>query len=493
MTDLVQYDKWGDSGMRVLVVGPTSYFGRRLTQRLFNSEGIRLRLLVRDIRRVEDTVRQNAEIVDGDVSDRDVLRRALRDIDVAYFPIRFFETDKEFSRLSQSFAEEFRDACIEAGVKRIVYLGVAGREDTGDIWMSTAARIGELLSSCPENMSTIWLRTGFVIGSGSALFEMLRNLIQKCPVLPIPQWTEMKINAIGVDDILEYLVQAKDLEVQDSVIVTVSMPAMSFREMLTVSAKVMRLRRLLIALPCKAYRMSSLLLGLLTPFSFSVASLLIRMIDSGVNLHSDTGNDSAQKYFPQISPLPFEEAVERAIESVEKEQVISRWIDSLAGISYADDEYDIRSSVYRDIKRKSFGDIPPHRIFQAVKSIGGRRGWFTFDFLWQMRGLLDKFAGGFGTSVGKRVESDVRIGDMIDVWKVVDVQENRRLLLEAQMKVFGKAWLEFTIEGNTLTQTAYHYPRGLMGRLYWYSMLPFHLFIFRDMIAAIVRRAHEDD
>ena len=482
-----------ESNVNVLLVGPTSYIGMRLTDRLLDGEGVCLRLLVRDARRVGDTVRQHSEIVEGDVSDNAVLRQALNNIDVAYFPLRFFETGTKFSELSQPFAEKFRDACISAGVKRIVYLGVAGRKDTDGMLPGSASDIGELLSSCPEKISSVWLRAGFVIGSGSALFEALRNLIQKCPVLLIPKWMEMKIIPIGVADILEYLIQAKDLEVQGNAVVDVGMPPMSFREMLSVSAEVIGLRRPFIPVPFKAPRLSAILLGIVTPFSFPVALFFIRLIDSGGNRYDAQGNDSAQKYFPQIAPRSFKAVIERALKAVEREQVISRWTDSLADISYAYDEYDLSSSVYRDIKKKSFGDIPPQRIFRAVKSIGGTRGWFTFDLLWRIRGLLDKLTGGFGTSVGRRSDSDVRIGDWIDVWKVVDVKENRRLLLEAQMKVFGKAWLEFRIEGNTLIQTAYHYPRGLMGRLYWYSMLPFHVFIFKDMINAIVIRAEDED
>jgi uncharacterized protein YbjT (DUF2867 family) len=432
--------------MNVLIVRPESYLGVRLTQRLLEAGNVRLRLIVSDVRRLSVSARERAEIVEGDIFDGSLLDRALKGIEVAYFPIRFVGTEKEFLELSQAFAEQFREACIRAGVKRIVYLGVPGAKTAGVNWTGTAASIGNILSSCSEKISTVWFRAGFVIGSGSALFEVLRNLIQKSPVLLIPQWMDRKINPIGVDVVLEYLVRAKDIEVKDNVIADIGMPAMSFREMLTISSRVMGLTRPLIPFPFKANSISLLLLALLTPFSFSLASLFIRMLDSEESLLSDAGNRSAQQYFPEISQISFEEAVRRAIKAVEKEQVISRWTDSLAGISYAADESDISRSVYRDIKKKSFGDIPPHNIFRSVKAIGGRRGWFTFDFLWRIRGLLDKFMGGFGTSVGKRVDSDVRIGDMVDVWKVVDLKEDRRLLLEAQMKVFGKAWLEFIIE-----------------------------------------------
>jgi uncharacterized protein YbjT (DUF2867 family) len=478
--------------MNVLLVRPESYLGVRLTQRLLGSENVRLRLLVQDVRRVSVSAREGVDIVEGDIFDKNLLARAFEGIDVAYFPIRFFGTDKKFIELSQTFANQFLDACIRARVKRIVYLGVPVPKTAGIAWTDSAARIGEIVSSCPEKIRTVWFRAGFVVGSGSALFEVLRNLIQKSPVLLIPQWMGKKINPIGVDVLLEYLVRAKDIELKENIIADIGMPAMSFREMLTVSSGVMGLKRFLIPLPVRAYGIFRLLLVLLTPLSFSLASVFTRMLDSEESLLSDTGNRNAREYFPGISTGTFRETVGRAVKAVEKEQVISRWTDSLAGISYSDDEYDMSRSVYRDVKKKSFGDIPPQNIFRSVKAIGGRRGWFTFDFLWRVRGLMDKFMGGFGTSLGKRVDSDVRVGDMVDVWKVVDLKEDRRLLLEAQMKVFGKAWLEFIIDGNTLIQTAYHYPKGLMGRLYWYSMLPFHVFIFTDMINSILRRAREE-
>ena len=203
--------------------------------------------------------------------------------------------------------------------------------------------------------------------------------------------------------------------------------------------------------------------------------------------------ETAPHYFPGIFPLTFQGALAKELNAIEHDQVISRWTDSLVGLSYADPEDEISRAVYRDIRKMDFGSVPPEKIFRAVKSIGGKHGWFTFDILWKMRGFIDKLAGGFGTALGKRVESELRIGDMLDVWKVVDLKESKRLLLEAHMKVAGKGWLEFNIEGTTLIQTAYHLPKGLLGRLYWYSMLPFHFFIFRDMIENIVKRAQTND
>jgi uncharacterized protein YbjT (DUF2867 family) len=474
----------------VLVAWPGSYIGRRLSRKLLEQDNVKLRFLVPDARRMSEFAHHDIEIVVGDALEDDcVLRSSLRGIHVAYFPLRYLGTDREFGNLTRKFAERFRDACRAEGVTRVVYLGMLGGEETGNEFMDTMDDVGAILSSIPDVVQTVWLRAGFVLGSGSILFEILRNMVQKSPVLIIPRWMELKVSPIGVYNLVDYLVRAKDLE--RTVITDIGLPPMSIREMLVLTSRAMGLRRIFIPVPFSFRRLTSCILMLTTPFSYSLASLVIRTVQSAKQEAFHAVQDTVPPCFLDITPFPFETAIERTIAAIEREQVYSRWTDSLSGISYTDDEEELVKSVYHDVKSRDFGEISPQQIFRAVTSIGGRQGWFSFDILWQIRGLMDKFAGGFGTSVGRRVESDLRVGDLLDVWKVVDLQENRRLLLEAQMKVFGKAWLEFRIEGNTLTQTAYHYPRGLMGRLYWYAMLPFHAFIFKDMIDSIVRRARE--
>jgi Protein of unknown function (DUF2867) len=213
------------------------------------------------------------------------------------------------------------------------------------------------------------------------------------------------------------------------------------------------------------------------------------MVVAAGKTHGNLRQENARRLFPGIVPATFEEAVSRAVEAIEHEVVISRWTDSIDPIAASDEEKGMSRSLFRDVRRESTGTVPPEKIFRAVKSIGGKKGWFHFDILWRIRGVLDKLAGGYGGSVGRRAGEDLRVGDILDVWKVIDLREGKRLLLKARMKVAGEAWLEFRIEGNTLVQTAYHYPKGLTGRLYWYSMVPFHAFIFRDMVRSIVRRA----
>jgi hypothetical protein len=313
------------------------------------------------------------------------------------------------------------------------------------------------------------------------MFELLRNIVQKIPLIITSPWMNAQISPLGVADVIEYLVRVKDIEAKGNLRIDIGSEHTSFKEMLKEAADVMGLRRVFVPLPFTARRLSSFLLMLATPFSYSLSSVFIQALEDG----------AARQYFPGITPLAFRNALEEAILEIEKDQVTSRWVDTLGDFFYVSSEEDIARAVYRDVQSMHFGDLPPYKIFRAVKSIGGRRGWFTFDFLWRIRGFLDKLAGGYGTAMGRRAISDLRPGDLLDVWKVVDLKEDRRLLLEAQMKVFGKAWLEFKIEDDSLIQTAYYYPKGLFGRIYWYSMLLFHAVIFRDMIRNIIKEANE--
>ena len=481
----------GENGKtNVLLAAPTSYLGRRLMLKLLARPEVRLRVLVADRRNLGRFPPGAApEIVVGDIFDEGVLRRAAKGIDAAYFPVRFLGTDPEFDRQVKIFAAKFRDACAAEGVGRIIFLGVLTRKETRNESIQAMIATGEILSALPERIPTVWLQAGFILGSGSLLFDVLSNLVQKAPVLPTPRWMETRISVIGARDLQEYLFQAITIPLSGNVEVEIGLPPSSLREMLAATARVMGLKRVFLPVPIKAKRLSPAMLMLLTPFSVPLSSMFIRMVVAAGKTHGNIPQENALRHFSGIVPATFEEAVSRAVEAIGQEEVVSRWTDSIDPIAASDEEKGMSRSMFRDVRRESFGTVPPKKIFRAVKSIGGKEGWFSFNVLWRIRGMLDKLAGGYGVSVGRRTEEGLRVGDILDVWKVIDLREGKRLLLKAQMKVGGEAWLEFRIEGNTLVQTAYHYPKGLTGRLYWYSMVPFHAFIFRDMIRSIVRRA----
>ena len=476
--------------MKILLTDATGYLGRRLKNRLLEEEDVRLRLFVRDARQLSESTKQNIDIIEGDIHDRGTIKMAVDGIDVVYYPIRFLGAlwESEFDRDS---VQSFRDACIEAGVKRLIYVGLNIADNTSIKFLRDVIRTAEILRARPENIQTIWLRTGVLLGSGSVMFELLSNIVQKIPVIILSPWMKTKMSPVGVTDVIEYLIRTKDLEMKDNIIIDIGSEPITFKDMLKTAAEVMGLRRIFIPLPFSARRLSSFLLALATPFSYSLASALIKALESGEIRPVSATDEVPKRYFPDISPMSFRDALKEAILEIEKDQLTSRWVDTLPKMFRVSLDQDIAKAVYQDVRIMSIGDVPPYKIYNAIKSIGGRKGWFTFDFLWRIRGFLDKLAGGYGTAMGKRSISNLRVGDMLDVWKVVDLTENRRLLLEAQMKVFGRAWLEFKIEGDNLIQTAYHYPNGFLGRLYWYSMVPFHAVIFRDMIRSIIKQAHE--
>lgn len=296
--------------MKVLLTGATGYIGRRLKERLLEDETLRLRLFVRNERKIRDKYRNQVEIIQGSTFDTKSLRKALEGIDVAYYLIHSMGTKGDFAKLDRLSAENFLDACIDADVKRIIYLGGLGRKDTASRHLLSRIETGEILSSRSECIQTIWFRAGIIIGSGSASFEIIRNLVQKIPLMTTPRWVHTKTQPIGISDVLEYLFQAKDIDTKNNLIVDIGSNQMSFKEMLTRASKVMGLKRILIPVPLLTPRLSSYWLILMTPVSYRIAKALV----DGLKSETVIQNDNAKRYFPYISPLSYEDAVKTALE-----------------------------------------------------------------------------------------------------------------------------------------------------------------------------------
>lgn len=248
----------------------------------------------------------------------------------------------------------------------------------------------------------------------------------------------------------------------------------------------MGLNRFIMPVPLLTPRLSSYWLVLITTVPFKMAAALI----DGLKSETIKQNDNASTLFADIKPMSFEQSVSSAIEEIEKDQVLSRWCDSSAGeacdVIYRDDP---STAIIRDRREVTFKKLSPAKVYQSVLTIGGEKGWYTYHFLWRIRGALDKAVGGYGLGRGRRNPKELRIGDALDFWKVADLKENKRVLLVAQMKLPGKAWLEFVIEEDRLVQTAHYYPNGLWGRLYWYVTNPFHNLVFQDLAEKIVEHA----
>ena len=474
--------------MNILLTGATGYIGRRLLLRLKQEPNLSLRVLVRNAKKLNPADIGDVKVIEGDTFKCASLVRALKGIDVAYYLINLTGAGRNFSRLERQSAEIFRETCIEFGVKRIIYLSGLGDIDKASTELRTKIEAGVILSERPHQIQTIWLRSGLTIGSGSITFEIIEGMLTHLPFLIMPAWTRIRTNPAFITDVVEYLCSAKDLTFDCSSVMDIGSDPLTFGEMIEAMGKSMGVRRPMLSLPFEFPRLSSYWLSLFTSIPYRIASVLVSGIRSGYLVDTDV----PRTCFPNITPVPFDEAVRRAFIKIKTDQVVSRWCDSSAGevcdVTEADESARAR---FRDATKGSFGAVDPAAVFKAVKSIGGKTGWFTFGFLWKVRGLIDKLAGGYGMTRGRRAESELRVGDKIDFWEVADLQENRRLLLEAQMKVPGRAWLEFTIDGTDLVVTAYFDPEGLWGTIYWYSLIPSHYFVFRDLIRSIIKKAAE--
>jgi uncharacterized protein YbjT (DUF2867 family) len=473
---------------KILITGATGYIGRRLQERLLQRTDLAIRLLVRNRKKVRTSVAQQVEIVEGDTFNRDTLVQALQGRDVAYYLIHSMGSGRDFEERDRRSAENFRDACIAAGVKRLIYLGGLGVKETASRHLRSRIETGEILSGRSDRLQVIWFRAGVIIGAGSASFEIIRNLVQKLPVMVTPKWVSTRTQPIAVDDVLSYLAAAITLDVQGNLIVDIGAEPMSFREMMLKAAKVMGLKRILLPVPVLSPRLSSYWLILFTPIPYQMAAALVEGLKSETVLR----NDHAVRYFGAIRPLPYDKAVRMAMAEMEQDLVVSRWCDS-SGDAVCDvmNHDDTHAAVFRDRRVIPLGSVPAARVFQSVVQVGGQGGWFSYHFLWRLRGLIDKVFGGYGLNRGRREQRSLRVGDALDFWKVADIKENKRLLLLAQMKLPGKAWLEFDIQPAQLVQTAHFLPRGLLGRMYWYSVLPLHELVFGDLARKVVARARE--
>lgn len=471
--------------MRVLLTGANGYIGRRLKHALLQKDDIGIRLMVRNLQSLSPTTIEMCESVTADVMNPNTLDDALRGVDVAYYLIHGL-THSNFRDLDRQSAQNFLDACIRQNVKKIIYLGGLGDKQTGSEHLLSRIETGEILSSRPDKVKCIWFRAGVIIGSGSASFEIIRHLVQKLPVMITPKWVSTLITPIGVEDIIRYLVAALELDDSENRIIDLGEEAMSYGDLILRIGTGMGLKRYLIPVNVLTPKLSSYWLILFTPVPYGVASSLIEGLKSEVVV----SNNLRHELF-DIHPQTLEEAVRHAIKEIESNQVISRWSDSGVGSAHIESTDNISNAIFTDRRIVDFGEIPLQNVYRSFCMIGGKTGWFGYDWLWQIRGVIDKLFGGAGINRGRRDSKNLRIGDSVDFWKVVDIVENERLLLFAQMKLPGKAWLEFKIQDNQLIQSAYFYPHGVSGRLYWYALIPLHHLIFSNMAASILKRAKD--
>ncbi|WP_282754871.1 SDR family oxidoreductase [Desulfuromonas thiophila] len=471
---------------RILITGATGYIGRRLKDRLLQRADLQLRLLVRDPNRLRPEVRQRVEVVQGDSFDATALQKALQQVDVAFYLIHSMGSGPDYAARDRRSAEQFRDACIAAGVARLIYLGGLGRMENASEHLRSRLETGAILSARPETLQTLWFRAGVILGAGSASFEIIHHLTQKLPVMLTPRWVTTRTQAIAVEDVLTYLEAAIDLPAAGNWQIDIGSEPTDFRGLMQAAAASLGLKRWLIPVPLLSPKLSSYWLMLFTPVPYSIAAALVE----GLKSETLVENDHAKQLFPTIVPRTLPQAFQLALQELESDAVLSRWCDSSAGeVCDLSPPADPKALVYRDCRQFALAGLTPARVFSQLCQLGGAAGWGGYDPLWSLRGVIDKLMGGVGLNRGRRVPAQLRVGDAVDFWKVVDLRSNKRLLLLAQMKLPGKGWLEFVIDDDWLIQTAHFFPKGLGGRLYWYLVMPFHALVFERMGRRLLAQA----
>ncbi len=479
--------------LRALVTGSTGYIGGRLVPALL-AHGWRVRVLVRTPAKLARAPwSEQVEVVAGDLGGS--LDEAMAQVDVAVYLVHSLGQGASWAALERSHARSFADAARRAGVSRIVYLGGLG-DDRDRLSQHLASRheVGQILSA--SGVPTIELRAGVVIGSGSASFEMLRYLVDVLPVMVTPRWVSTRCQPIAVSDVRDLLVRAISEEGLTPGIYEVAGPdVMTYEEMMQRYARLAGLtRRRLLRVPLLTPRLSSHWVGLVTPVPAPLAAELVESLINEVVVSSEAVPTAT---LLGREPLPFDEAVTRALHVTRGDGPPTSFTDADYDVfsAQATDPQWAGGTVLRDV-RTTIVEASAAQTFSAVCGLGGTTGWYAGDALWRLRGLLDAVTGGPGMRRGR--PATLRVGDPLDFWRVVELDSPRRLVLRAEMRLPGTAFLTFEVaerEARTslLTQSALFYPRGLLGRLYWYAVAPFHRFVFPGLLRGLRRAALAED
>jgi uncharacterized protein YbjT (DUF2867 family) len=472
--------------MRVLVTGATGYVGGRLVPRLLE-RGHAVRVFVRDPDRVRSRPwADEVEVVKGDMGDVASIRAALPGMDAAFYLVHAMGGSDDFAATDRAWARNFVEAARGLDdLKKVVYLGgLLPSEDGGprSKHLTSRAEVGAILR---DGLPTLEFRAGPVIGSGSASFEMVRYLTERLPAMVAPKWIQNRVQPVGIRNVLAYLCEA--LERPDAKgIVEIGAKALTFREMMLEYAEVRGLKRFIVPVPVLAPALAGRWVGLVTPITNDLAVPLIEGVVQPVL--ADTRR--ARELFPDIEPMPYREAVELALRRTWEGRVDTRWSGALGSAETY--RYEDTEGMVREVRTRRVG-ASPEAAYRAFASLGGERGWLVWNPLWALRGLLDQIVGGPGLRRGRRHPIDLEPGEAVDFWRVEEARAPELLRLRAEMKVPGRAWLQWEAlpedGGTRLVQTASFVPSGLFGILYWYALYPIHRFIFSDLVDAVVADA----
>ncbi|MBL0177498.1 MAG: SDR family oxidoreductase [Ignavibacteria bacterium] len=471
----------------ILLTGATGYIGGRLLRR-FEEAGERVRCLARRPAQLAARVGGDTEIAQGDVLDAASLGAAMRGVDTAYYLVHSMGDDRDFETLDRIAAENFGAAAREAGVRRIVYLGGLGSSaEALSSHLRSRQQVGRVLAA--SGVQVIELRASIVIGSGSLSFEMIRALVERLPVMITPRWVSVKAQPIGIADLLAYLALALDVRADGNRVYEIgAADRLSYGDLMREYARQRGLRRVMIPVPVLTPRLSSLWLGLVTPLYARVG----RKLAESLKHPTVVEDQSALADFP-LRPKSVRDAIADALRNEDREFAETRWSDALSSAGIAPGWGGTRFGNRLLDQRSIRVACTPARAFAPIQRIGGETGWYWGNWLWRLRGFADILAGGVGMRRGRRHPVDLCVGDAVDWWRVEVIEPGVQLRLFAEMKVPGRAWLEYQVtpdgDGAVIRQTAIFDPVGLAGILYWYGIYPVHALVFRGMLRGIARIA----
>lgn len=472
--------------MKVLITGATGYIGKRLIPLLLD-QGHSLVCTVRDIARVEHLYPQedNIRFIEADFLKAESLQSIPKDIDIAYYLIHSMSNSaKEFHVLEERCAFNCKRALEKTHVEQVIYLSGITNDTKLSKHLLSRKNVEATLRSTQYNLTTF--KAGIIVGSGSASFEIIRDLTEKLPVMVAPKWLHTQTQPIGIRDVLAFLSNALgNRKVYNASYDIYGPEVLTYKEMLMQFAQVRGLKRTIVTVPVMTPKLSSYWLYFVTSTSYKLATSLVNSM--GIEI---IGKSSAINEILSVKPMTYKKAVQLAFIKIEQNSIVSSWKDSYISSGR------LKDYIHRFVNVPKFGCfkdrkerkvIHTEETLKKIWSIGGDNGWYYGTFLWKIRGFLDQFFGGTGLRRGRTNPDKLHAGDALDFWRVIYADKQRKkLLLYAEMKLPGEAWLEFKIENDKLYQTATFRPKGIAGRLYWYLVTPFHWFVFNGMINKLV-------
>ena len=480
----------------IAVTGSTGYVGGRLVPRLLES-GYRVRCVTRSRESLANrSWSGQVEIVEADLQNKEQTLTALADADRAFYLVHSMTAQRNFAEAEENMASVFAEAAHQSELKQVVYLGGLGEDNLAkSLHLQSRQNVGKILAAGPTPVTE--LRAAVIIGSGSASFEMLRSLVEVLPVMVVPRWvTKTKCQPISIGDVLENLLHVLDSDSPQSSILEIGGPeVVTYREMMHAYTKVAGLRRrVILPVPVLTPRLSSHWVNLVSPLPFTLARALIDSLTTDVVVQNKDTETSSLSNRDSL-----EAAIGKALARIKELEIPTRWSDTSSfkdpAIPESSDPVWSGGKILVD-RRESITQKSEESLMKTICSVGGNNGWFAFNWLWAIRGFVDKLLGGVGLRRGRRHPTDLRVGDTVDFFKVTSINENRLQLL-AEMKVPGHAWLEWNVQrldnGDSLvTQQALFVPKGVLGRAYWYALLPAHVIIFSRMLNNLIQKTESN-